>query len=164
MKIAFETFGDAFKWRRIAEANSDQISDPNRIKVGVRLKITKPGSPVAVSRNGEQYLIRQGDTLGTISKDVYGSKQKWKRIWENNPELIKDPNKIFAGFSLYYTLTDEDRKEKQDFQARGVASVVTDKYTPPMQVPEKKNSAAKAAEAPVQAAPAVEQQQQQPQQ
>ena len=41
-------------------------------------------------------------TLGSISHTVYGSTRKWKKLWENNRQLIKDPNKIYAGFYLYY--------------------------------------------------------------
>jgi hypothetical protein len=43
-----------------------------------------------------------GDTLGKISKRVYGTVERWKEIWKNNEKLIKDPNKIYAGFTLYY--------------------------------------------------------------
>lgn len=102
MQVAFETYGDLYQWRRILEANRDVISDPNHIPVGTQLKIERPASPVSVSRNGEAYRIRSGDTLGTISNQVYGTTSKWREIWDNNRELIKDPNKIYAGFTLYY--------------------------------------------------------------
>lgn len=102
MKIAFETYGDLYRWRGIYEANKDKISDPNHVPPGVVLQLEKPASPVEIDRNGEKYLIKSGDTLGTISNDVYGTKSKWKVLWENNKQLIHDPNKIFAGFYLYY--------------------------------------------------------------
>ncbi len=92
--------------------NSDKVTDPNVIQSGTVLKVERASTPVNISRNGDRYLIKQGDTLGTISQDVYGSNRKWKRIWENNPELIKDPNKIFAGFYVYYTFTPDDQQEK----------------------------------------------------
>jgi len=57
---------------------------------------------VTIERNGEKYLIKVGDTLGLISNEVYGTKAKWKKLWENNRQLIKNPNRIFAGFNLYY--------------------------------------------------------------
>ena len=31
-----------------------------------------------------------------------GGAINWKNIWNNNKPLIRDPNKIFAGFTLYY--------------------------------------------------------------
>jgi nucleoid-associated protein YgaU len=102
MKIAFETYGDLYQWKAIYNHNKDKISNPNAIPRGTVLMVERPANPVTIDRNGEKYLIKQGDTLGTISNDVYGTKQKWKRLWENNKQLIRDPNKIFAGFYLYY--------------------------------------------------------------
>jgi len=66
----------------------------------MRISWESPAS--AMEHNGEQYLIVFGDTLGKISSKVYGSMGKWKMIWENNKRLIRDPNKIYAGFYLYY--------------------------------------------------------------
>jgi nucleoid-associated protein YgaU len=111
MKIAFETYGDLYKWKDIYDANRDSIKDPNAVPPGTVLKMDKPSTPVALERNGDQYLIKKGDTLGTISNDVYGTTAKWKRLWENNKQLIKNPNRIYAGFYLFYTLTPEEREQ-----------------------------------------------------
>ena len=46
-------------------------------------------------------VIKRGDTLGTISSDTYGTMKFWRNIWDNNRPLIKDPNVIFAGFTIY---------------------------------------------------------------
>ncbi|MBI4924338.1 MAG: hypothetical protein HY843_00310, partial [Bdellovibrio sp.] len=51
------------------------------------------------------------DNLVLISTDIYGKSSKWKKIWENNKQLIRDPNRIFAGFYLYYTMTAEEKDE-----------------------------------------------------
>lgn len=102
MKIAFETYGDISKWREIYDANRDKIQDPNQISKGMTLSISKPGMPISIAGNGERYLIKQGDTLGTISNAVYGTQSRWKEIWENNKQLIQNPNVIYAGFYLYY--------------------------------------------------------------
>ena len=37
--MAKKYYGDASKYHRIFEANRDQLSDPDKIKVGQRLKI-----------------------------------------------------------------------------------------------------------------------------
>jgi nucleoid-associated protein YgaU len=113
MKVAFETYGDLYEWKKIYEMNRDKLTDPNRIPPGTVLTLGKPSSPVSIDRNGEKYMIRSGDTLGTISDDIYGTPRKWKKLWENNRQLIKDPNKIFAGFYLYYTITPEERQERE---------------------------------------------------
>ncbi len=104
---------------------------------------------VTIERNGERYLIKRGDTLGTISGDVYGTRAKWKKLWENNRQLIKDPNKIYAGFSLYYVpearLT-RDRQGEPEAAPGGSAQNLPFKNTPA-----EKNVAQAQAAAPAQA-------------
>ena len=102
MKIAFETYGDLYRWKDIYETNKAVISNPQALVAGTVLKLEKSVVPVTIERNGEKYLIKRGDTLGTISNDVYGTPSRWKTLWKNNKQLIRDPNKIFAGFFLYY--------------------------------------------------------------
>ena len=104
MKISWEQYGDLFRWREIYALNKSKIQDPNHVPPGTVIQIAGQGrSPAsAMEHNGDQYLIMLGDTLGKISGKVYGSMGKWKKIWENNKSLIRDPNKIYAGFYLYY--------------------------------------------------------------
>ena len=111
MKVAFETYGDLFLWRKIYEANQASIADPNRVEVGTVLTLPAIDGrgPASIPEGGEKYRIQTGDTLGAISAKVYGDKSMWRRLWDQNRSWIKDPNKIFAGFFVYYSLTDEDR-------------------------------------------------------
>jgi nucleoid-associated protein YgaU len=101
MKIAFENYGDLYRWKEIYEANRSRIKDPNHVPPGTQLSLNGAGM-VTIERDGDKYMIKHGDTLGVISNDVYGTTKKWKKLWENNRQLIKDPNKIYAGFYLYY--------------------------------------------------------------
>jgi hypothetical protein len=82
------------------------------LPVGVQLQVEASSAPV-VSNEGERFLIRTGDTLGKISGEIYGTQKKWRRLWDQNKELIRDPNRIFAGFYLHYLFTDQDRIEKE---------------------------------------------------
>ena len=111
MKIAFEQYGDLYRWKEIYKANRANIQDPNHVPPGTMLNLAGAGM-VTIEKNGNSYMIKRGDTLGVISNDVYGTIRKWKKLWENNRQLIKDPNKIYAGFYLYYVpeskLTHED--------------------------------------------------------
>jgi nucleoid-associated protein YgaU len=109
MKIAFEIFGDLTRWREILELNKEVINDPNILTKGTRLRIKVFGVRT-VSRNGEAYLIKRGDTLQKISHWVYGTINKWKKLWDNNRELIQDPNKIFAGFKLYFVREQDPKR------------------------------------------------------
>lgn len=103
MKIAFMVYGDVYQWRRILDANSDRISDPARLVKGTQLKVDN--APNNSYYDGfEKYLIKSGDTLGIISGDVYGTQAKWKDLWKMNDGLVKDPNRIYAGFFLRYTM------------------------------------------------------------
>jgi nucleoid-associated protein YgaU len=38
-KIAKEVYGDASQWKKIAEANSDKVKDPDKIQAGWTLRI-----------------------------------------------------------------------------------------------------------------------------
>lgn len=43
------------------------------------------------------YTIKSGDTLSGIAKEVYGDAMKYPVIFENNREVIKDPDLIYPG-------------------------------------------------------------------
>lgn len=121
MKIAFEQYGDLYLWKKIKSDNEEKIGSISQLVVGTTLKIEKSSTVPSISHEGEQYLIKQGDTLGLISTDVYGTSKKWKKLWENNRQLIKDPNRIYAGFYLYYIFNEQDRVEKENSAGQGPA-------------------------------------------
>lgn len=101
MLIAFNLYGDYSRWKEIASLNQDQLKGSTMISPGMRLRINNSGSGFNWSRDGKDYTIVRGDTLSLISNRFYGTLFKWKKIWENNKPLIKDPNKIFVGFTIY---------------------------------------------------------------
>jgi nucleoid-associated protein YgaU len=101
MKISFEKYGDIYQWRNILNDNRDKIINKSVLFPGTELTINDVDY-VVIEKNGSPYLIKKNDTLVKISKSVYGTGLEWKHIWQNNPQLIKDPNKIYAGFTLYY--------------------------------------------------------------
>ncbi len=119
MKIAFEKYGDLYRWKAIREWNADRLGASGLLKKGMVLRLEQPESPVTIQRNGEKYFIKEGDTLGLISGDVYGTPRKWRKLWENNRQMIRDPNRIFAGFTLYYSMTSEDLEEKNRLSEGG---------------------------------------------
>lgn len=98
MMVAFKIYGDYAKWKDIAELNG--ISGQS-ISEGQSLNYNAPSSEFVWGPEGSPYLIKEKDTLGTISNDTYGTTKYWKNIWENNRPLIKDPNKIYVGFTIY---------------------------------------------------------------
>jgi nucleoid-associated protein YgaU len=102
MLIAFKLYGDYSKWKDLATANRDVLKGSMALRKGMVLSYQAPSREFSWNPQGLPYLIRTGDTLGTISNQVYTTPKKWKLIWDNNRPLIKDPNRIFAGFTLYY--------------------------------------------------------------
>lgn len=108
MIIAFKIYGDYDKWRDIANLNRGTLGESNTVATGMSLKYNTPSQPFVWNPEGNPYLIKLGDTLGKISTTTYGTKKFWKNIWNNNRPLIKDPNKIFAGFTLYTPILDRD--------------------------------------------------------
>ena len=102
MLIAFKLYGDYERWKDLANQNHPTLKGSTTIREGMVLNYTAPAEEFVWNPQGLPYLIRTGDTLGGISKQVYSTVHKWKLIWDNNRPLIKDPNKIYAGFTLYY--------------------------------------------------------------
>ena len=98
MWIAYKLYGDYKRWRELESQNQAVLS--NGLKEGIQLAYKEEN--FQMETNGTPYLIMPRDTLGTISKDKYGSSRKWKDIWQNNRRMITNPNLIFAGFTLYY--------------------------------------------------------------
>jgi len=102
MMVAFKIYGNYEKWKVIAKRNKSVLKGNNQLKKGMVLKFKAPKKEFVWNPEGSPYLIKTGDTLGRISNKVYKTPKKWKAIWENNKPLIRNPNKIFAGFTLYY--------------------------------------------------------------
>jgi nucleoid-associated protein YgaU len=56
--------------------------------------------PVATNGSGKTYVVVNGDSLSKIAKREYGDASKWRRIYEANQDLIKDPDLIYRGQEL----------------------------------------------------------------
>lgn len=96
--IAFNLYGDYSRWRDISRLNNGKM----HISPGDVLQYEIPAQPFVWNPRGNPHLIRKGETLGTISRDKYGTPARWRDLYDNNRPMIKDPNLIFAGFTLYY--------------------------------------------------------------
>lgn len=110
MLLAFKFYGDYSKWREIKNTNPQLSSDPN-LTIGDRLQIQMPEVAFNWRPDGEPYLIRRNDTLQIISTNLYDTTKKWKHLYEHNKPLIKDPNIIFAGFTIYYLPSEMENRD-----------------------------------------------------
>jgi nucleoid-associated protein YgaU len=97
MMISFKIYGDYSMWRKISALNGGVT----QAREGTVLKYEKPVEMFSWAPDGNKYLIKVGDTLGVISSTTYGTVKFWKDIWNNNKPLIKDPNRIYAGFTIF---------------------------------------------------------------
>jgi LysM repeat protein len=102
MKISFEKYGNVYRWREILDANKDKIRNFNALIAGTVLTVNGV-EYVVIEKNGKPYLIHRNDTLVKISRGLYGAPSYWRNLWQNNLQLIHDPNKIYTGFTLYYS-------------------------------------------------------------
>lgn len=100
MMVAFKIYGDYRKWKDLKEWNNDKLK--SKMGPGVVLKYFVPEQSFGWQPSGLPYMVKTGDTLQIVSMDKYGTTKKWKNIYENNRPLIRDPNLIFAGFTIYY--------------------------------------------------------------
>ncbi|HYX21740.1 MAG TPA: LysM peptidoglycan-binding domain-containing protein [Thermoanaerobaculia bacterium] len=62
-------------------------------------------SPSSASAEGNaptdrMYIVQSGDSLSKISKKFYGDPNKWKRIFEANRDVVKNPDVIQPGWTL----------------------------------------------------------------
>ncbi|MGN6392587.1 MAG: LysM peptidoglycan-binding domain-containing protein [Gemmatimonadales bacterium] len=46
---------------------------------------------------GRTYTVVKGDSLSKIAKQFYGNASQWKRIYEANKDVIKNPDLIYPG-------------------------------------------------------------------
>ena len=102
MQIAFKLYGDISRWQDLKKLNREKVSRNETLATNLSIKYEAPETEFVWNPIGEPYMIGQGETLGVISNNVYQTPKKWKDIWENNKPLIKNPNIIYAGFTLYY--------------------------------------------------------------
>jgi len=53
-----------------------------------------------VAAASKTYVVKAGDSLSKIAKELLGDANRWKEIYEANKDVIKDPNVLTAGQKL----------------------------------------------------------------
>ena len=54
-------------------------------------------APAPAAPAPRTYTVAKGDTLSKIAKQHYGDANKWKKIYDANRDILKDPDRIFPG-------------------------------------------------------------------
>jgi len=99
MYIAYKLYGDYRKWPSLARMNG--LASSSSLQTGSVLKVDSSLVRTLPRLEGRPYIIKVGDSLSKISMQEYGNFNQWKRLWEHNGQMIKDPNIIFAGFQMH---------------------------------------------------------------
>jgi LysM repeat protein len=60
----------------------------------------------------QKYTVQKNDTLQKISQKFYGTTKKWTNIYDVNRNVLKGPNKIYAGQVLNIPV--EEMKETKE--------------------------------------------------
>ena len=70
--------------------------------VGSSSNYTKEISKEVSVRSNEMrvIIVKRGDSLSKIAKRAYGNYDSYVKIFKANPEIIKNPNKIYVGQKL----------------------------------------------------------------
>jgi nucleoid-associated protein YgaU len=120
MQIAFKLYGDISKWKELKQMNNTKLTSNGSIKTHTKLSYNAPDKEFVWNPTGSPYLIKNGETLGTISNGIYKTPKNWKKIWENNKPLIKNPNRIYAGFTIFYKPAGELAVSKNEIEVNNI--------------------------------------------
>lgn len=107
--------------KNILAANKTTLPDPNRLRVGMKLKIPAPVAEKTVAKaevkvetkGAEQdvavkqesasvggYTVQAGDTLERIARKVLKDSSRWSEIYELNRDRMSDPSRLKVGMNL----------------------------------------------------------------
>ena len=92
-KIAERNLGSGTRWRELIAMNPE-ISDPNVIQVGERIRLSAKDS-----QNARQVVIRAGDTLWNVAQTQFGDARALSCIAHENPQLRR-VDLIYPGQTL----------------------------------------------------------------
>ncbi|OQX88470.1 MAG: hypothetical protein B6D55_00070 [Candidatus Omnitrophica bacterium 4484_70.2] len=56
--------------------------------------------PLKPLKEYKLYTVEKNDTLQKISKKFYGTTKKWPLLYEENKDVIKNPDKIYPGLKI----------------------------------------------------------------
>jgi nucleoid-associated protein YgaU len=78
------------------------MEELGRTKATAQAKALEPVLPEEpkVLPATKTYRVKPGDSLGKISRKVYGTANGWQKIYQANKGKIKNPNTISVGVDL----------------------------------------------------------------
>jgi nucleoid-associated protein YgaU len=76
-------------------ANNEEKPDFSDVQAGG--SSTAPTAEPAAEPAEQTYTVASGDSLSKIAKKFYGDANKWRRIFDANRDIIKNPDLIHPG-------------------------------------------------------------------
>jgi nucleoid-associated protein YgaU len=117
--IAQSYYGDGNQWPKLKAANPGL--DETSLKVGQVVIVPQdaPASPAGTDASrtratpnaqtdaapgtpagGRLYVVEEGDSLASIARNLLGSGERWREIYELNKSKISNPNVLLVGTEL----------------------------------------------------------------
>jgi nucleoid-associated protein YgaU len=81
-------------------SSDDAMPDFSDVTGGASTTATDAAGKPVEAAVYETYEVVSGDSLSKIAKKKYGHANEWKRIYEANKDLIKNPDLIQIGWKL----------------------------------------------------------------
>lgn len=86
--------------RKELEDHRARLSGATPEKSPTDREVKAPDASRKAERASRTYVVRQGDTLASISRKFYKSSAQWKKIRDANRNVVDDPGKLKAGQTL----------------------------------------------------------------
>ncbi len=101
-KRAEEKAKEAEKAAAEAKVKLQRLEREKREKLAteMRAKLKRQEEEMAAAAKERTYVVKSGDSLSKIAKEVLGDANRWPEIFEANKDQIKDPNLIRPGQEL----------------------------------------------------------------
>jgi nucleoid-associated protein YgaU len=89
---------DRFKTKEEPKPDFSSVSSGS--STTAQSPIGTTGSAAPAQPISKTYTVKKGDSLSRIALHEYGDAQQWRRIYDANRDLIKDPDLIQPGWTL----------------------------------------------------------------
>ncbi|MEM1445976.1 MAG: LysM peptidoglycan-binding domain-containing protein [Planctomycetota bacterium] len=123
-KLAERHLGSQTKYLELYEANRDVLESPDKVVVGMELKLPHGSKPMAEQSEAtdhsnrhagaepreasgpparpaaQTYTVQSGDNLSRIAEKMLGSRDRWQELYDANRDRLDTPDRVKVGQKL----------------------------------------------------------------